>query len=218
MSETLVDRVLDAAPVMAVVVAHDPAKAVSLARALAAAGNPLVEITLRTPAALAAIKAVAEEVPGALVGAGTILTPQDYEAAVRAGAIFAVSPGATPALLKAAAAGPIPFLPGVATASEVMTAMEHGFSRFKFFPAEQSGGAAALRSLGGPLPNARFCPTGGIGAGNAAQYWALGNVACVGGSWIAPPELIEAEAFDKITALAKEAAVIRQKVLQAARP
>jgi 2-dehydro-3-deoxyphosphogluconate aldolase/(4S)-4-hydroxy-2-oxoglutarate aldolase len=215
MDVSLVDRVLDAGPVMAVVVARDPAKAVKLARALAAAGSPLVEITLRTPKALAAIKAVAEEVPGAIVGAGTILAPKDYEAAVQAGAIFGVSPGTTPALLKTAATGPIPFLPGVATASEIMTAMEHGFSRFKFFPAEQAGGAAALRSLEGPLPEARFCPTGGIGAGNAAQYWALSNVACVGGSWIAPSELIEAEAYEKITALAKEAAVIRAKVLQA---
>lgn len=217
MDVNLVDRILDAAPVMAVVVARDPAKAVGVARALAAAGNPLVEITLRTPAALQAIKAVAAEVPGALVGAGTILTPKDYEAAAQMGAVFGVSPGATPSLLKAAAAGPMPFLPGAATASELMLAMEHGFSRFKFFPAEQAGGAATLRSLAGPLPHVRFCPTGGIGPGNASQYWALRNVACVGGSWIAPAELIEAEAFDKITALAKDAAVIRAKVLQAAR-
>ncbi len=207
-----VDAILAAGPVMAVVVVEKVAAAISLARALVEAGNPLIEITLRTPAALEAIAAVAAEVPGALVGAGTVVRPHDFDAVVTAGAKFAISPGATPALLRACADGPIPFLPGVATASELMSGIELGYQRFKFFPAESLGGAGTLKALHGPFPEIRFCPTGGIGADNAARYWALANVACVGGSWITPTDLVTRGAFDEIGRLAREAAAIRAKV------
>jgi 2-dehydro-3-deoxyphosphogluconate aldolase / (4S)-4-hydroxy-2-oxoglutarate aldolase len=206
-----IDEILAAAPIMAVVVVPSADKAVGLSRTLTEAGNPLIEVTLRTPAAVEAIAAVAREVPAAIIGAGTIVSKADYDAVVAAGARFAISPGATPALLKACADGPIPLLPGVATASELMVGMEAGFSRFKFFPAEAAGGAGALKALHGPFPDIRFCPTGGIGPDNAARYWALANVACVGGSWIAPSDLIARGDFAEIGRLTRDAIAISAK-------
>lgn len=182
-----------------------PDDAVPLARALAAGGLIALEITLRTPAALEAIRAMAREVPEALIGAGTILTPEQGQQAIAAGARFLVSPGMTPGLLTAAARWPVPFLPGVATASEAMALADLGYRFLKFFPAEPAGGIAALKAIGAPLRDIVFCPTGGIDAGKAPGYLALGNVACVGGSWVAPAKLIEAGDWTGITQLARAA-------------
>jgi 2-dehydro-3-deoxyphosphogluconate aldolase/(4S)-4-hydroxy-2-oxoglutarate aldolase len=180
-----------------------------LARALVGGGLAVLEITLRTPAALQAIEIIAGEVEGAVVGAGTVRTPAQYEAAARAGARVVVSPGATPALLAAAAASPIPFLPGAATASEIMALLEHGHACLKFFPAEPAGGIAYLKALAGPLSEARFCPTGGIDATNAPRYLSLPNVLCVGGSWVAPGDAVAAGDWPRIAALARAAAALR---------
>ncbi|MCO8144521.1 bifunctional 4-hydroxy-2-oxoglutarate aldolase/2-dehydro-3-deoxy-phosphogluconate aldolase [Rhodovulum tesquicola] len=192
------------APVIPVLVIEDAAHARPLAEALVAGGLPVLEVTLRTPAALEAIRAMTR-VEGAIVGAGTLITPEDVEAAQGAGARFGVSPGATPMLLDAARAGALPLLPGAATATEAMALLERGFSVQKFFPAEAAGGVAALRALGGPLPRIRFCPTGGIGPANAADYLALPNTLCVGGSWVAPGALVAAGDWAGITALARAA-------------
>lgn len=196
-------------PVVPVLTVEAVEIALPLARALVAGGLSALEITLRTPAALQVIEAIAGEVEHARVGAGTVLTPEQYAAAARAGARFVVSPGATPALLDAAAASPVPFLPGAATASEVMTLLERGHSCLKFFPAEPAGGIAYLKALAAPLPEARFCPTGGIDATIAPQYLALPNVLCVGGSWVAPHDAVAAGDWPKITALARAAAALR---------
>lgn len=204
----LLATMLALAPVVPVVVVRDLAHAVPLARALVAGGTPAIEVTLRTPAALDAVRAIAGEVEGACVGAGTVLTPRDLDAAVRAGARFAVSPGSTPALLDAAADCAIPLLPGAATASEVMALLERGYALQKCFPAEAAGGAALLRALGGPLPAARFCPTGGVTPDNARDYLALRNVVCVGGSWLAPQGLLAAGDWDAIEGLARAAATL----------
>jgi 2-dehydro-3-deoxyphosphogluconate aldolase / (4S)-4-hydroxy-2-oxoglutarate aldolase len=177
-----IEETVALARVIPVVVLDDADGAVALARGLVAAGMPAIEITLRTPAALDAIERVASEVPEAHVGAGTIVAPKQARAALAAGARFLVSPGATPALLDALADEPL--LPGAATASEVMALLERGYTTAKFFPAEASGGVAALRALAGPFPQMRFCPTGGIGPHNVDDYLALPNVACVGGSWM----------------------------------
>ena len=182
------------------------ADAVPLARALVAGGIRLLEVTLRTPAGMAAASAIMAEVPDAVVGIGTVLTPADLDRAVAIGARFALSPGATPALLDAAAQAPIPFLPGVATASELMAAMARGFGTVKFFPATAGGGIPALRALAGPFPAARFCPTGGISAANAAEWLAQPNVAAVGGSWLTPAAQVAAGRWDAIEALARAAA------------
>jgi len=168
------------------------ADAVPLARALVEGGVRLLEITLRTQAGLAGAQAIIREVPDAIVGIGTVLTPDDMRRAVDIGARFALSPGATPALLDAAAASPIPFLPGIATSSEMMEAMARGFGTAKFFPATAAGGLAALRALAGPFPQARFCPTGGITEDNAAEWLAQPNVVAVGGSWLTPAAEIAA--------------------------
>lgn len=197
---------LQLAPVVPVVVIHDRAHAVPLARALVAGGTPAIEVTLRTPAALDAIRAIAVEVEGARVGAGTVLTPHDLDAAARAGARFIVSPGTTPDLLDAADDGPVPLLPGAATASEVMHLLERGYTLQKCFPAAALGGPALLRAWRGPLQGARFCPTGGITAANAPEYLALPNVVCVGGSWLAPRDLAEAGDWHAVEALARAAA------------
>ncbi|WP_323041938.1 bifunctional 4-hydroxy-2-oxoglutarate aldolase/2-dehydro-3-deoxy-phosphogluconate aldolase [Gemmobacter sp.] len=189
------------APVVPVLVIEDIAHARPLAEALVAGGLPVLEVTLRTPIALQAIRDMAQ-VPGAIVGAGTVLGPADVAAARTAGAQFAVSPGTTPALLAAAEAGGLPLLPGVATASEVMALLAHGHTMAKFFPAAAIGGAAALKALGGPLPQMAFCPTGGIDAGNAADYLALSNVICVGGSWVTPRAAMMAGDWGAIQALA----------------
>jgi 2-dehydro-3-deoxyphosphogluconate aldolase/(4S)-4-hydroxy-2-oxoglutarate aldolase len=185
------------------------ADALPLAQALLAGGVRVLEITLRTPDALAVIAEVARNVPEAIVAAGTVTTPEQWEAAARAGAHFAVSPGLTPRLLQAAQDSPIPLLPGVATASELMSATDAGFGCFKFFPAQQAGGTAMLQAWHGPLPHARFCPPGGIGLDNAPSYLRLPNVACVGGSWLAPTAMMQTGQWDAITALARAASALR---------
>ncbi|WP_438488238.1 bifunctional 4-hydroxy-2-oxoglutarate aldolase/2-dehydro-3-deoxy-phosphogluconate aldolase [Streptomyces sp. S186] len=194
------------APVLPVVVLRDAADAVPLARALVAGGLPAIEVTLRTPAALDAIRSVAEEVPDAVVGAGTVLDPEQAVAAAAAGARFLVSPGWSPRLLGALRDSGLPFLPGVSTASEVVTLLDEGISAMKFFPAEAAGGTAYLRSLAGPLPQARFCPTGGIGPATAPSYLALPNVGCVGGTWMLPADALAAKDWPRIERLAREAA------------
>lgn len=193
-------------PVLLIEKAQD---AVPLARALAKGGLPAIEITLRTAAALDAIRAVAEEVPEAIVGAGTILSALHYEQAVRAGSQFIVSPGVTDAILDAADQSTIPLLPGCATASEVMSLRERGYTHVKFFPAEQAGGAPYLKALSSPLAGTFFCPTGGISLSNAMSYLQLPNVLCIGGSWIAPKELVNDGKWDEITALAASAAALK---------
>ncbi len=198
--------VLGLAPVLPVVVLDDAADAVPLARALVAGGLPAIEVTLRTPAALDAIRAIAEEVPEAVVGAGTVLTPEHVDAAGAAGARFLVSPGWSPRLLRAMRVCGLPFLPGVSTASEVVTLLDEGVTELKFFPAEAAGGTAYLKSLAAPLPQARFCPTGGIGLASAPAYLALPNVACVGGTWMLPADALAAKDWDRVRRLAKEAA------------
>lgn len=204
------ESILRLAPVVPVVVIHDLAHAVPLARALVAGGTPAIEITLRTPVALDAIRAIAAEVEGAQVGAGTVLTPRDLEAASAAGARFAVSPGATPGLLDAAAYSPVPLLPGAASASEVMALIERGYTLQKCFPAAAIGGPELLRGWAGPLPAARFCPTGGITAERALDYLALPNVICVGGSWLAPRSAVDAGDWAAVERLARAAAVLNR--------
>jgi len=195
-------------PVVPVIKIDRLEHAVPLARALAAGGLPLIEITMRTPVALDAIRAVRDEVPEAVVGAGTILNPRHYKEAAEAGAAFVVSPGITPSLLDTWREFDLPYLPGVITPGEMMLLMEAGFTLAKFFPAEQAGGAAFLKSLASPLAGLRFCPTGGVSAENAATYLGLPNVVCVGGSWVAPDKLLAEERWDDITALARAAAAI----------
>ncbi|MET8824985.1 bifunctional 4-hydroxy-2-oxoglutarate aldolase/2-dehydro-3-deoxy-phosphogluconate aldolase [Streptomyces sp. NPDC004610] len=201
--------VLDLAPVIPVVVVDDPADAVPLARALVAGGLPAIEVTLRTPGALDAIRAIAAEVPDAVVGAGTLINPGQVTDAVAAGARFLVSPGWTDALVESMRGSGVPFLPGVSTTSEVVALLERGVSELKFFPAQAAGGTAYLKSLYGPLPQARFCPTGGIGADSAPGYLALPNVACVGGSWMLPKDAVAGGDWGRITGLAREAAGLR---------
>jgi len=200
---------LASSPVVPVLVIDSVATAVPFARALVAGGLPLLEITLRTPAALDVIRAIAEEVEGAVVGAGTVLTPDQLAAVERQGACFAVSSGATDSLLDAARDSAVPLLPGAATASEVMRLLERGYRQMKFFPAEPAGGVAYLKALASPLPEARFCPTGGIDAARARSYLALPNVVCVGGSWVAPAAAVRAGDWARITVLATEAAALR---------
>ena len=201
-----IDEVMAAGPVIPVLVIARAEDAVPLARALLAGGVRTLEVTLRTPAALDAIRRIAAEVEGALVGAGTVLNPKDLDAARDAGATFAVSPGLTDALARASAG--FPLLPGVATGSEIMRGLEHGLTRFKFFPAETSRGAAAVKAFAGPFAAVRFCPTGGISLANARDYLSLPNVACVGGSWLAPAEAVRDGDWGRIEALAREAAVL----------
>ncbi|MEV8627727.1 bifunctional 4-hydroxy-2-oxoglutarate aldolase/2-dehydro-3-deoxy-phosphogluconate aldolase [Streptomyces sp. NBC_01268] len=194
-----------ASPVVPVVVIEDAADAVPLARALVAGGLPAIEVTLRTPAALDALRAIAAEVPEAVVGAGTVVSPVDVADAVGAGARFLVSPGWTDALLEAMRASGVAFLPGVSTASEVVALLERGVTDMKFFPAEAAGGVPYLKSLAGPLPRARFCPTGGISRSSAPGYLALPNVACVGGTWMLPADALAARDWGRVEALAREA-------------
>jgi 2-dehydro-3-deoxyphosphogluconate aldolase/(4S)-4-hydroxy-2-oxoglutarate aldolase len=179
--------------------------AVPLAKALVAGGVRTLEVTLRTDAAVAAARAIIAEVPDAIVGIGTILNAHDLARAIALGAKFGISPGLTPDLLKAAAASDLPFAPGIATASELMQALAAGFDTLKFFPAEQAGGIKALRSLAGPFPNVRFCPTGGIGEANAATWLAEPNVLCVGGSWLCPAADIRSGNWAGITAMCDRA-------------
>lgn len=201
------EEILTRAPVIPVLVIEDAAHAVPLGRALVAGGLPVLEVTFRTPVASRCIEAMVREVEGAIVGAGTVLDGAMRQAAADLGCAFAVSPGlieGEPAL------GPVPLLPGVATATELMAGLAAGFELFKLFPANVVGGAAALKAFQSPFPQARFCPTGGVGAANAAEYLALPNVVCVGGSWVAPPEAIRAGDWDRITALARQAAALRK--------
>ncbi|MDE2272551.1 MAG: bifunctional 4-hydroxy-2-oxoglutarate aldolase/2-dehydro-3-deoxy-phosphogluconate aldolase [Xanthomonadaceae bacterium] len=207
--QTTLQSILALAPVVPVVIIDDVAHAVPMARALVAGGIPAIEVTLRTDAALDAIRAIANEVDGACVGAGTVLTSAQLEAAGHAGARFAVSPGTSPRLLDAADQSELPLLPGAASASEAMTLLERGHALQKFFPASAAGGPALLKALSSPLPAIRFCPTGGITARNAGEYLSLPNVVCVGGSWLTPRDLLEAGAWTAIEALAREAAALR---------
>ncbi|MEV7784723.1 bifunctional 4-hydroxy-2-oxoglutarate aldolase/2-dehydro-3-deoxy-phosphogluconate aldolase [Streptomyces sp. NPDC088106] len=201
--------VLDLAPVVPVVVVEDAADAVPLARALVAGGLPAIEVTLRTPAALDAIRAIAGAVPEAVVGAGTVITPEQVGEAVAAGARFLVSPGWTDVLLEAMRASGVPYLPGVSTVSEVVALLERGVREMKFFPAQAAGGTAYLRSLAGPLPQARFCPTGGVGPDTAPDYLALPNVSCVGGSWMLPADAVAGRDWARIEGLARQASELR---------
>lgn len=211
MSVASIETILRAAPVVPVLIVENPDTAVPLARALVAGGLPAIEITLRTPAALQAIRAVAAEVEGAIVGAGTVLTRDQFAEAAQAGARFVVSPGATFALIQAAEDIPVPLLPGAATATESMTLLEYGYAHQKFFPAEPAGGVAYLKALSSPLPGVRYCPTGGIDAKNAAKYLALANVLCVGGSWVAPKDAVARGDWPRIESLAREAALLKGK-------
>jgi 2-dehydro-3-deoxyphosphogluconate aldolase/(4S)-4-hydroxy-2-oxoglutarate aldolase len=202
--------ILAGTPVIPVLTIERVADAVPLARALAAGGLAVIEVTLRTGAALDAVQKIVDEVPASVVGVGTVTRPSDIAAAVHAGAKFLVSPGTTAALGAALAEAPVPALPGAATVSEAMALADRGFAVLKFFPAGPSGGIGWLKAVAAPLPGLKFCPTGGIDAGNAAAYLALPNVIAVGGSWPAPREALAAGDFARITALAREAAALRR--------
>lgn len=205
-----IEATMRLAPVIPVVVINDAKSAVPMARALVAGGTPAIEVTLRTPAALDAIRAIAAEVDGAVIGVGTVLTAGHLEAARQAGARFAVSPGISPHLLDAADDSDLPLLPGAATASEVMAMLERGYRHLKFFPAVPAGGHKLLGAWASPLPQVRFCPTGGISLTNAADFLKLPNVICVGGSWLTPADKLAAGDWDAIELLAREAAGLRQ--------
>jgi 2-dehydro-3-deoxyphosphogluconate aldolase/(4S)-4-hydroxy-2-oxoglutarate aldolase len=210
MSKAGLEDLLAGTAVVPVLVIDSVATAIPLARALVAGGLPILEITLRTKAALDVIRAIGVEVDGAVVGAGTVLAPGQLEQVAKVGARFAVSPGATEVLLEAARDSPVPLLPGAATASEVMHLLERGHRFMKFFPAEPGGGVAYLQALAPPLPEARFCPTGGIDAERARTYLTLSNVGCVGGSWVAPGDAVRTGDWARIRALATEAAALRK--------
>jgi 2-dehydro-3-deoxyphosphogluconate aldolase / (4S)-4-hydroxy-2-oxoglutarate aldolase len=199
------DSLLNRVPVVPVVVVDDLEHAVPIARALVAGGLPVIELTLRTPVALDAIERIAKEVPEIHLGAGTIVDPGQAKQAASAGAQFLVSPGCTRTILQAMTDTGLPHLPGVATVSEILAALEAGYTELKFFPAEAAGGAPYLKSVSSPIPNARFCPTGGISTGNAPQYLALPNVGCVGGSWITPADVVDARDWARVSELAAEA-------------
>jgi 2-dehydro-3-deoxyphosphogluconate aldolase/(4S)-4-hydroxy-2-oxoglutarate aldolase len=204
-------EVMRVGPVIPVIVIDDLAHAVPLARALVAGGVRVLEVTLRTAPALEAIRRIAREVPDAIVGVGTLTRPQDLKDALEAGARFGVSPGLTPALIQAARETGLPLLPGVMTPSEVIAARMAGFNQLKLFPAQQAGGIGMLKALGGPFPEVTFCPTGGVSAENAPDFLALPNVACVGGSWLAPKAAVTAGDWDNITALAKAASTLKAR-------
>ena len=208
------DDELRATRIVPVIVIKDLAHAVPLARALVEGGLNILEITLRTEAGLAAIKAIASDVKGAIVGAGTVINAGQFAAAVDAGAKFVVSPGTTEDVVQASRQHNTPILPGVATASEIMLGLSLGLSTFKFFPAETSGGAPAIKALGGPFPQVRFCPTGGIGPKNLSSYLSLPNVIAAGGSWMVPSDLNEADAFAKAAVMAREAKNLAQTLSQ----
>ncbi|MBT9293031.1 bifunctional 4-hydroxy-2-oxoglutarate aldolase/2-dehydro-3-deoxy-phosphogluconate aldolase [Prosthecodimorpha staleyi] len=201
------DAIVAMAPVIPVLLFDDPESAVEIGRALVRGGLPVLEITLRTPAALDCLTAC-KAIEGAVVGAGTVLDIDQLTAAVACGAEFLVSPGASPKLIHAAEGSPVPLLPGVATAGEAMTLAEHGYRRMKFFPAEPAGGAEYLKALSSPLPHLRFCPTGGITLEKAPKYLALPNVMCVGGSWVVPADAVKARDWARIETLAREAAAL----------
>ncbi len=203
--------VMRTGPVIPVIVIDNLEDAVPLCRALVTGGIRVLELTLRTPVALAAIRAVAREVEGAIVGVGTITRPEDVAQSIEAGASFGVSPGLTPALAEAVRASGLPMLPGVMTPSDVIAARAAGFTELKLFPAQQAGGMGMLKALGGPFPDVTFCPTGGVSAATAPDFLALPNVACVGGSWLTPKDAIRAGDWARITALAREASQLRAR-------
>jgi 2-dehydro-3-deoxyphosphogluconate aldolase / (4S)-4-hydroxy-2-oxoglutarate aldolase len=205
------ETIMRRAPVIPVLTINKIEDAVPLAVALVAGGLPVIEITLRTAVALAAVEACRRHVPEAVIGVGSVVRVEDFARAQAAGAQFAVSPGLTTALAEAGVASGLPFLPGVATASELMHAVSHGFRHLKFFPAEPAGGPAALRSFAGPFADVRFCPTGGIHEGNLGDYLGLANVICVGGSWMAPEDDIRNQAWDTVTARARRASQQQQR-------
>ncbi|SFT53168.1 bifunctional 4-hydroxy-2-oxoglutarate aldolase/2-dehydro-3-deoxy-phosphogluconate aldolase [Arthrobacter sp. ov118] len=205
-------KVLSISPVIPVVTIDDPQDAVPLARALAAGGVKIIELTLRTESALTSLKLIADEVPDILVGAGTILTPGQAADAVSAGAQFLVSPGVTPALLTQMLTFDVPVLPGVATVGEVMTVLESGLDTMKFFPAGPAGGPNYLAAIGAPIPHVQFCPTGGISLATAPDYLKLPNVSCVGGSWLTPAAAVKSGDWNRITELAREAAGLNASV------
>jgi 2-dehydro-3-deoxyphosphogluconate aldolase/(4S)-4-hydroxy-2-oxoglutarate aldolase len=204
------ESILRLAPVVPVLVIEDVAGALPLARALVRGGLAVLEITLRTDKALDCIRAIAGEVEGAVVGAGTVLTPAQFDKVAKLGCAFAVSPGSSPSLLDAAAASDVPLLPGAATASEAMLLLEQGYHLQKFFPAEPAGGVPYLSALSSPLPQIRFCPTGGITPGNASAYLALPNVITIGGSWMAPKKLLAAKDWAAVEVLSREASQLRR--------
>ncbi|WP_413484680.1 bifunctional 4-hydroxy-2-oxoglutarate aldolase/2-dehydro-3-deoxy-phosphogluconate aldolase [Morganella psychrotolerans] len=199
------NSILTAGPVVPVIVIDELHQAVPLARALIAGGVRVLEVTLRTSCAIDAIRAIAQEVPEAIVGAGTVTNPEQLKAVTAAGAQFAISPGLTDALLQAAVDGPIPLIPGISTVSELMTGMSYGLDNFKFFPAEANGGVSALKAIAGPFSHIRFCPTGGISLSNYRDYLALSSVLCVGGSWLVPADAIRDGDYARITTLAAQA-------------
>lgn len=209
MGTMTIREIMAAAPVMPVIVLERVEDAVPLARALCAGGIRVLEVTLRTEAALASVAAIAREVPEAIVGVGTVTRPAQFAEAAAAGARFAVTPGLTATLAAAARESGLPLLPGVMTPSEAIAAREQGFDALKLFPAEQAGGLGMLKALSGPLPDLRFCPTGGVSVASAAQFLALPNVGCVGGSWLAPKEAILAGDWARVETLAREAAALR---------
>jgi len=202
-------EVMRVGPVIPVIVIEDLAHAVPLARALVTGGVRVLEVTLRTAAGIEAIRAIAREVKDAIVGVGTITTPEDFESARSAGATFGVSPGLTPALIQGAHASKLPLLPGVMTPSDVIAARAAGFRQLKLFPAQQAGGMGMLKAMHGPFPDVTFCPTGGVSEETAPQFLALPNVACVGGSWLTPKAAVQAGDWKQITELAKRAAALR---------
>ena len=205
-----IQEIMTTSPVIPVMVINQLELAVPLAQALVNGGLKVLEITLRTPVALEAIRRIKAEVPGAIVGAGTIINTQTLQQALDAGAEFIVSPGVTESLLDAALASGIPILPGVVTPSVVMRLLEKGITAMKFFPAEAAGGIPMLKSIGGPLPQVLFCPTGGVTPKNAPDYLALNNVACVGGSWMAPADLVDAQNWAEITRRSLEASDLKK--------
>lgn len=208
-ASTRAREICQLAPVVPVLVVDDVSKAQGLARALVTGGLPALEVTLRTDCALEVISEMAK-VAGGVVGAGTLLSPKDVENAKAAGAMYGVSPGATDSILDACEANDLPLLPGAATSSEVMRLLERGYTVQKFFPAEANGGAPALKSIGAPIPQVKFCPTGGVSLKNANDYLGLSNTLCVGGSWVAPTDKVIAEDWDAIEALAREAAALKR--------
>lgn len=204
-----IEKFLRLSPVMPVVTFTDPAVAVDVARALVRGGIRVIEVTLRTPVALKAMELIAKSVPEITVGAGTVLTVADLKASAEAGAAFAISPGATDILLNAGTSGPIPYLPAVATASELMAGLAAGYQCFKFFPAGAAGGIPMLNAFGGPFADARFCPTGGISQATVKSYLDLPNVLCAGGSWLTPAEAMKNKDWALIESLAAKAAASR---------
>ncbi|RWR03833.1 keto-deoxy-phosphogluconate aldolase [[Pantoea] beijingensis] len=203
--KTSAEKILTTGPVVPVIVVNKLEHAVPMAKALVAGGVNVLEITLRTPVAMDALRAIINAVPEAIVGAGTVLNTQQLAEVTEAGAQFAISPGLTDPLLKAAIEGSIPLIPGISTVSELMVGLEYGLREFKFFPAEANGGVKALQAIGGPFPQVRFCPTGGISPSNYRDYLALKSVLCIGGSWLVPTDALESGDYERITQLAREA-------------